>query len=89
MHAFGINLPEIADTLILIYNGQVYKKSAAWILIFQLLGKGWKTISIFKILPVKFRDACYDNIARNRYGWFGKRETCYFPTLETRELFLD
>lgn len=84
-----ISLPEIPDTMILIHNGIVHKKSEAWIEIFRLLGGFWKVMLVFKILPVGFRDACYEWIAKNRYRWFGKRDACYLPTAETRALFLD
>lgn len=32
-----------------------------------------------------FRDPIYRWIARNRYRWFGKRDTCRVPTAEERE----
>ncbi len=89
MRDFKIIQPETPDSLIIIHNSRVFIKSSAWIEIFRLLGGGWKTISIFKMLPVKFRDRIYDWIAKNRYKWFGKRDTCYLPTPETRGLFLD
>ena len=40
------------------------------------------------IVPRPIRDAVYRWIARNRYQWFGKRDTCRLPTLEERERFL-
>jgi predicted DCC family thiol-disulfide oxidoreductase YuxK len=31
----------------------------------------------------------YDFVAKNRYQWFGKKETCMVPTVELKSLFLD
>jgi len=31
----------------------------------------------------------YDWVARHRYRWFGKRDTCMLPTPELRERFLE
>jgi predicted DCC family thiol-disulfide oxidoreductase YuxK len=31
----------------------------------------------------------YKWIARNRYKWFGKKETCMIPTAEVRRRFLE
>ena len=41
------------------------------------------------IIPPILRNACYRVIARNRYNWFGKKETCRIPTAEERSRFLD
>ena len=38
-------------------------------------------------LPSPLRDPIYRWIARNRYRWFGKRDTCRVPTAEERERF--
>jgi predicted DCC family thiol-disulfide oxidoreductase YuxK len=44
--------------------------------------------AVFFLIPPVLRDAVYGWIARNRYAWFGKRETCRVPTAEERSLFL-
>jgi predicted DCC family thiol-disulfide oxidoreductase YuxK len=28
------------------------------------------------------RDAIYDLVGRNRYGWFGRRDACILPNLD-------
>jgi hypothetical protein len=30
------------------------------------------------------RDAIYDLVARNRYGWFGRRDACILPNSDRR-----
>jgi predicted DCC family thiol-disulfide oxidoreductase YuxK len=32
---------------------------------------------MFRAVPKPLRDAAYSMIARNRYHWFGKNETCW------------
>ena len=36
-----------------------------------------------------FRNTIYDYIAKNRYQWFGKKESCMIPTPELKAKFLD
>jgi predicted DCC family thiol-disulfide oxidoreductase YuxK len=40
-------------------------------------------------VPRVIRDAAYDVVARNRYQWFGRQESCMVPTPELRARFLD
>lgn len=46
-------------------------------------------IKIFYIIPGFIRDQIYDYIAKNRYRFFGKRETCRLPTAEEKEFILE
>ena len=40
------------------------------------------------VLPRPACDALYDVVARNRYRWFGRRDTCMTPTPEMADRFL-
>lgn len=44
-------------------------------------------LKIFYLIPRFFRDAIYDYVARHRYQWFGKSETCRLP-IESEKQFL-
>jgi predicted DCC family thiol-disulfide oxidoreductase YuxK len=44
---------------------------------------------MLRLVPRFIRDAVYDWVARNRYGWFGKRDSCRLPSSEERAVFLD
>jgi predicted DCC family thiol-disulfide oxidoreductase YuxK len=46
-------------------------------------------VGVFRILPRGLRDAMYRIVARNRYRWFGRSETCMVPTPELRARFID
>ncbi len=41
------------------------------------------------LVPRAARDAAYRWVARNRYRWFGRRDTCPLPPPGLRERFLD
>ncbi|MGL6267168.1 MAG: thiol-disulfide oxidoreductase DCC family protein [Chitinophagaceae bacterium] len=43
---------------------------------------------VFIIVPRFIRDGVYNFIARNRYKWFGKKESCFLPTADLRNRFL-
>ncbi|MFN0275845.1 MAG: thiol-disulfide oxidoreductase DCC family protein [Chitinophagales bacterium] len=40
------------------------------------------------IFPKFLRDVVYNFIAKNRYKWFGRRESCMVPTEELKARFL-
>lgn len=66
-----------------------YIKSSAALEIAKRL-KGWpKLLAAFLIFPLWLRDPVYDFIARNRYRWFGKKESCMIPNTSLKSLFLD
>jgi predicted DCC family thiol-disulfide oxidoreductase YuxK len=77
------------DSIIVIENEEVYIKSSAALHISRYLDGYWKYLMIFKVLPPSFRDFFYDILAKNRYKWFGKKDSCMLPTLEMKKRFLE
>jgi predicted DCC family thiol-disulfide oxidoreductase YuxK len=53
------------------------------------LSGGWPLLYALIIVPKFIRDAVYNFIAKNRYRWFGKQESCWVPTPALKSLFLD
>jgi predicted DCC family thiol-disulfide oxidoreductase YuxK len=76
------------DSVVLIKNGKVYKKSSAALEIARHLDGIWPLLYVFKIVPGFIRDTVYDVIAKNRYKWFGRTDACRLPTPELRAKFL-
>jgi predicted DCC family thiol-disulfide oxidoreductase YuxK len=74
---FGVD-PENPGTFILIADGKAYFRSDAAIRILAELPR-WRWAIVFRFLPKFLRDALYNVIARNRYRWFGRRDTCLVP----------
>ncbi len=66
-----------------------YHKSTAALHIAKQLSGLYPILSVFLIFPKFFRDWVYNIIARNRYKWFGKKESCMIPTPELKALFID
>lgn len=80
---------EDIDSIILIEpNVAYYTKSTAALEIGKYL-KGLSTISsILLWLPESLRDIVYDFVAKNRYKWYGKKESCMIPTEELKNKFI-
>ena len=76
-------------TIVLVESGRCYTRSTAALRIARGLRFPWPMAYLLIIIPVGWRDALYDLIARNRYRWFGQRQQCRVPTEEERALFLD
>ncbi len=77
------------NTVILVQDGKVYKKSRAALQIAGKLEGGWKLLQVFKVVPAFISDAVYSFIAQNRYRFFGKRDACRLPTPDIRRRFLE
>jgi predicted DCC family thiol-disulfide oxidoreductase YuxK len=87
LEQFGEDTIKI-DTIILIQNNIVYKRSRAALEIAKQLNGLWPLCYVFIVVPGFIRDVVYNLIAKNRYKWFGKMEACRIPTPEMRERFL-
>jgi predicted DCC family thiol-disulfide oxidoreductase YuxK len=84
----GLN-PDEPDTMILLTRAGPRLRSDAVLDIAAGLSGLWSLFAVFRVLPRPLRDWAYDIIARNRYRWFGKRDSCLLPTLEDRTHFLE
>ncbi len=87
LNKFDID-PEKTDSLILITEEKAFIKSSAALHIARDLSGGWPVLSIFLLLPKFIRNGVYDFIAKNRYNWFGKKESCMIPTPTLKDKFL-
>jgi predicted DCC family thiol-disulfide oxidoreductase YuxK len=76
------------NTVVLLYRGKYYTHSDVALEIAYILGGIWTVFYIAKAIPKPIRDAVYNWIAKNRYRWFGKQETCWLPTPELKQRFL-
>ncbi len=76
------------NSIVLFENGAISTKSTAALRIAKRLSGFWPVFSVFLLIPAPIRDGVYDIIARNRYRFAGKRQSCMVPTPETRARFL-
>ena len=77
------------DTVVLVVNNTILTESTAILNIMLLFGMPWKLLYILIIIPKPIRDIMYRVVAKNRYRWFGKKDSCMIPTPELRSLFLE
>ena len=82
------NKRESLDTVIFYKAGKIHTHSNAAIQILKSLGDFYSLATIFLILPTFLRDPIYKFIAKRRYQWFGKKETCRLPTAAEKARFL-
>ena len=83
----GLPFDELAG-IYLVYGEKTHTKSGAVLRIFRGLRGLWPMMAVFLVVPVFIRDAVYDFIAKRRYRWFGKRETCRLPAEKEKGRFL-
>ena len=81
-------LDEIPDSVMLYVDGELLVRSDAALAISTYLKRPYVYGIIFKYVPKILRDSVYNLIAKNRYRWFGKKETCRVPSADERERFL-
>lgn len=79
----------LPDSFVLVEDGRLFMRSDAALRIARRLGVPWSLAYGLTVLPRPLRDWAYDIVARNRYHWFGKRETCRVPTPGLRRRFLE
>lgn len=77
------------DSIVFFKNQHYYTKSTAVIHILRTLGFPYRFALILLLVPKFLRDWVYDVVARNRYKWFGKRDTCMMPNPSLKNLFLE
>jgi len=80
---------DLPDSFVLVDGERAWTKSDAVLEVARRLGAPWSWALLLRAFPRPLRDAVYSWIARNRYRWFGKQETCPLPDPGQRERFLD
>jgi predicted DCC family thiol-disulfide oxidoreductase YuxK len=77
------------DSVVLYEPGiAYYYKSTAALEIAKNLGGYFHLGTIFRLIPNGLRNLIYDYVAKNRYQWYGKKESCLIPTTEIQSKFL-
>ena len=70
-------------------KGSMYTKSTAVLFICKDMAWYGGLALPFLLVPRFVRDGVYNWVARNRYKWFGKSDTCRIPSAAERTRFLD
>ena len=77
------------SSFVLIDNKRVYLKSTAALMVSKQLSGIVQLLYGFIIVPASIRNAVYNFIAKNRYKWFGKKDSCMVPTVQLQSRFLN
>lgn len=81
--------PSTLSSLMLYENGKASTQSSGALRAGLLLGGGYRLLArVGLIFPSFIRDGIYKFIARNRYRWFGRSETCWLPRPEWKARFV-
>lgn len=84
------NLPvKDMESFVFIEKGKAYQRSTAALKVCRNLSGIWPLCYGLIIVPGFIRDGMYNWIAKNRYRWFGRKESCMIPTPEVRTRFLN
>ena len=87
LHRFNLPNTEF-NSFIYLENGKLYTKSTAALRLAKTLGGPWKLLYGFMLVPPFIRNGVYNWVARNRYKWYGKQETCWLPTPDLKLRFI-
>ena len=88
--AHGLDANAVAaepESVLLELDGQLHSHSDAVLRIARELGGPWRLLLAGRLLPRAWRDAAYRFVARHRYRWFGRQESCWLPTPELKARF--
>lgn len=64
------------DTVVFKKDSKIFLRSEAVIECISYINGLWSIIKILRIIPLNIRDSAYNIIAKNRYKWFGKTNSC-------------
>jgi len=86
LEKYGVEI-QYLDSMMFLEGERLTVKSTAIIRISKYLGGAWPLCMIALVVPRFIRDFIYDIIAKNRYRWFGKYDTCRLPDAEFEDRF--
>jgi predicted DCC family thiol-disulfide oxidoreductase YuxK len=82
--------PSKTDSILLYRKDKgVASKSTAALLAAKHLSFPTNLLYGFIIIPPFIRNWVYDFVAKNRYKWYGKKESCWIPTPDLKAKFID
>jgi predicted DCC family thiol-disulfide oxidoreductase YuxK len=93
LRRYGRDARDLDTVYVVANHGQageaLLSKGRAILFVLKGLGGVWSWSRIFGVLPTSFIDLVYDGVARHRYRWFGRHESCPLPEARHRAKFID
>lgn len=85
---YGLD-PDKFDTFMVLKDGVPYYRYRGWLEAAKTMPPPWRWLGYAgRIIPEFVGDFFYDIIQRNRFQWFGRRESCLVQNAETQARFL-
>jgi predicted DCC family thiol-disulfide oxidoreductase YuxK len=85
---YNIDTTKIDSILLYSESRGIKIKSSAALNIALHLGFPNYLLTIFYLIPTCIRNWVYNYIAKNRYKWYGKKDSCMTPTPELQNKFI-
>lgn len=85
----GFKLSDPPESIVVFEDERLYTESTGALRIARKLPTPWKWLFVFILVPKPIRDAVYRFIARNRYRWFGRQDSCLLPDPKWKSRFID
>ena len=60
-------------------DGKIFTHSDGPIELARIFGGGWRVLTLARFIPKAIRDVAYQWVARNRYRFMGKSNSCQLP----------
>lgn len=79
--------PDEPDSFLFVEDGQALAKSDGVLALARHLDGPARLLLLGRVLPRRWRDWLYDRVARNRYGLFGRKQSCELPDPALRHRF--
>jgi predicted DCC family thiol-disulfide oxidoreductase YuxK len=70
-------------------NERLLLRAKAAIYVLSELGNGWRLCALLNLLPDSLLDGVYNLIAKYRYKWFGKFDSCQLPDADESKRFIE
>ena len=84
---YGINASDLIS-MVFVHESIAYQESDAALMLLSALSSPLRHFAVLRIVPRFVRDPIYRWVARNRYLWFGKKESCLVVLPGYSERFL-
>ena len=88
LRQYGLSANDL-NSFVLIRDNKAYTRSSAALTVTKQLTGLTKLLYGFIIVPPFIRNAVYSFIAKNRYKWFGKKDSCMIPIAGLKSRFLN
>ena len=80
--------PDDPLSFLLLEDGRARTDTDAIVRVLVGLGGPWRLAVVLRAVPRRLRDRAYRALARNRYRWFGRHDSCFLPSAEQARRFL-